>query len=230
MSLYQELMSFSNESDDEIEHNSGVLDGPKLFEGDAFGGPEDYMDEDFGQNDVVLHGQLPELIDDPDDEEDDMLTAGQDAVLEAGWEPERPGASVDVTAAVQADSSDAPLDPELTDVQRQQAEGRLNKTFTMCYSDKYPTHGAGAALKQKQPHDDKYSAAINGLANPWAPFSSRIDWEIAKWAKLRGAGSTAFSDLLAIEGVRTSFNSININQLSHRSMRPSSSRTRIQMS
>ncbi|KAF8220705.1 hypothetical protein L208DRAFT_1188589, partial [Tricholoma matsutake] len=46
-----------------------------------------------------------------------------------------------------------------------------------------------------------YSAAINGLANPWAPFSSRIDWEIAKWAKLCGAGSTAFSDLLAIEGV-----------------------------
>ncbi|KAF8240416.1 hypothetical protein L208DRAFT_1374301 [Tricholoma matsutake] len=94
-----------------------VLDGPKLFEGDAFGGPEDYMDEDFGQNDVVLHGQLPELIDDPDDKQDDMLTAGQDAILEDGWEPEWPGASVDVTAAVQADSSDAPVDPELTDAQ-----------------------------------------------------------------------------------------------------------------
>ena len=28
-----------------------------------------------------------------------------------------------------------------------------------------------------------------------------MDWEIAKWAKLPGAGSTAFPDLLAIEGV-----------------------------
>ncbi|KAJ3797272.1 hypothetical protein GGU11DRAFT_816582 [Lentinula aff. detonsa] len=28
-----------------------------------------------------------------------------------------------------------------------------------------------------------------------------MDWELAHWAKLRGAGSTAFSDLLAIDGV-----------------------------
>ncbi|KAH9929368.1 uncharacterized protein B0H18DRAFT_874057 [Fomitopsis serialis] len=38
--------------------------------------------------------------------------------------------------------------------------------------------------------------------NPYAPFASRLDWEIARWAKLRGSGSTAFSDLLAIEEVR----------------------------
>ncbi|KAI0712890.1 hypothetical protein C8Q72DRAFT_787768 [Fomitopsis betulina] len=38
--------------------------------------------------------------------------------------------------------------------------------------------------------------------NLYAPFTSRLDWEIAQWAKLRGPGSTAFSDLLAIEEVR----------------------------
>ncbi|KAI0736336.1 hypothetical protein C8Q72DRAFT_985880 [Fomitopsis betulina] len=37
--------------------------------------------------------------------------------------------------------------------------------------------------------------------NPYAPFASRLDWEITHWAKLRGSGSTAFSDLLAIEEV-----------------------------
>ncbi|PCH34487.1 hypothetical protein WOLCODRAFT_61054 [Wolfiporia cocos MD-104 SS10] len=37
--------------------------------------------------------------------------------------------------------------------------------------------------------------------NIWAPFSSRMDWEIAWWAKLQGPSSTAFSDLLAIDGV-----------------------------
>lgn len=37
--------------------------------------------------------------------------------------------------------------------------------------------------------------------NPYAPFTSRVDWEVAHWAKLRGSGSTAFSDLLAIEEV-----------------------------
>ncbi|KAH9913159.1 uncharacterized protein B0H18DRAFT_1126518 [Fomitopsis serialis] len=39
-------------------------------------------------------------------------------------------------------------------------------------------------------------------ANPYAPFASKMDWEIAHWAKLRGSGSTAFSDLLAIPEVR----------------------------
>jgi hypothetical protein len=37
--------------------------------------------------------------------------------------------------------------------------------------------------------------------NIYAPFKSKIDWEIAQWAKLQGPGSTAFSDLLAIDGV-----------------------------
>ncbi|KAJ3562007.1 hypothetical protein NP233_g9840 [Leucocoprinus birnbaumii] len=38
--------------------------------------------------------------------------------------------------------------------------------------------------------------------NPFHPFKSKVDWEMARWAKLRGPGSTAFSELLAIEGVR----------------------------
>ncbi|KAI1781898.1 hypothetical protein LXA43DRAFT_907374 [Ganoderma leucocontextum] len=49
---------------------------------------------------------------------------------------------------------------------------------------------------------EHYRQRVNGTAhNPYAPFASRRDWEIAKWAKTRGPGSTAFSDLLAIEGV-----------------------------
>ena len=37
--------------------------------------------------------------------------------------------------------------------------------------------------------------------NPFAPFLSKLDWEVARWAKLRGPGSTAFSELMGIEGV-----------------------------
>ncbi|KAM6501567.1 hypothetical protein JOM56_001544, partial [Amanita muscaria] len=33
------------------------------------------------------------------------------------------------------------------------------------------------------------------------PFKSRLDWEFAKWAKLRGPSSTALTELLAIEGL-----------------------------
>jgi hypothetical protein len=35
----------------------------------------------------------------------------------------------------------------------------------------------------------------------WAPFSTRLEWEVAHWAKLRGPSSTALSELLQIDGV-----------------------------
>lgn len=66
-------------------------------------------------------------------------------------------------------------------------------------------------------HADNNSAANNGAefrssshnvgdlsenAGVYAPFASRIDWEVAKWAKTRGPGSNALDELLAIDGVR----------------------------
>ena len=38
-------------------------------------------------------------------------------------------------------------------------------------------------------------------ANPYAPFHSQTDWEVAKWGKLRSPTSTAFTELLEIPGV-----------------------------
>ncbi|KAM6491529.1 hypothetical protein JOM56_012921, partial [Amanita muscaria] len=35
----------------------------------------------------------------------------------------------------------------------------------------------------------------------FAPFKSQLDWEVAKWAKLRGPSSTALTEFLAIEGL-----------------------------
>ncbi|KAJ7181826.1 hypothetical protein C8R46DRAFT_834879, partial [Mycena filopes] len=40
---------------------------------------------------------------------------------------------------------------------------------------------------------------------PYAPFASKTDWEVAKWAKLRGAGSTAFTDLLKVDALGLSY-------------------------
>jgi hypothetical protein len=37
--------------------------------------------------------------------------------------------------------------------------------------------------------------------SPWAPFRSQLDWDVARWAKLRGQTSTAVSELLTIPGV-----------------------------
>ncbi|KAG1770180.1 hypothetical protein EDD22DRAFT_977203 [Suillus occidentalis] len=37
--------------------------------------------------------------------------------------------------------------------------------------------------------------------NIYAPFTSQMDWDVAKWAKLCGPSSTAFMELLAIDGL-----------------------------
>ena len=49
--------------------------------------------------------------------------------------------------------------------------------------------------------------------NPYAPFASQLDWDIAKWAKLRGPGSTAFGELMSIPGVCTLLSSVESGQV-----------------
>ncbi|KAG2045778.1 hypothetical protein BDR06DRAFT_977962 [Suillus hirtellus] len=46
-----------------------------------------------------------------------------------------------------------------------------------------------------------YSQKIAGSENIYAQFESKLDFDIALWAKMRGSGSTAFTDLLAINDV-----------------------------
>ncbi|KAJ7803881.1 hypothetical protein B0H14DRAFT_3486916 [Mycena olivaceomarginata] len=75
---------------------------------------------------------------------------------------------------------------------------------------------AGAPLPRMEvPAYTKYTNTLAEVDNnPWAPFKSQIDWQIACWAKVRGSTSTAFSDLLAINGVTedgsTSFHEPNV--------------------
>lgn len=51
----------------------------------------------------------------------------------------------------------------------------------------------------------RYSCDLHSedMPNEWAPFSTRMEWEPAWWAKLRGPSSTALSELLKIDGVRS---------------------------
>ena len=52
------------------------------------------------------------------------------------------------------------------------------------YNDKHPSARAGQPLTHKESRDDVYGAALGGGDNPWAPFNSKKDWEVARWAKL----------------------------------------------
>ncbi|KAJ3989298.1 hypothetical protein F5890DRAFT_1570502 [Lentinula detonsa] len=61
----------------------------------------------------------------------------------------------------------------------------------------------------------QYFRNLNAEANIWAPFGSEIEWEIARWAKLRGPTSTALTELLAIDTVceKLGLSYRNTNQL-----------------
>ncbi|TFK64692.1 hypothetical protein BDN72DRAFT_774279 [Pluteus cervinus] len=85
---------------------------------------------------------------------------------------------------------DGPINGEFTG-----EDIRFAKLFTV----EFPNENAGAPI---DPPDGDSEHSENADDNPWAPFNSQLEWEIAKWAKLRRQGSTAFSDLLAIPGVR----------------------------
>ncbi|KAG2124582.1 hypothetical protein BD769DRAFT_1628787 [Suillus cothurnatus] len=70
----------------------------------------------------------------------------------------------------------------------------------------YPDPCAGQRISQ---HSPDYSANImygmqlvddENDENLYYPFASKIEWEVARWAKLRRSSSTAFSDLLSIDG------------------------------
>ena len=69
--------------------------------------------------------------------------------------------------------------------------------------EKYPDSRAGAPVSHDRiaSRNESYAQAVNNVHNPWAPFLSQMDWEVAQWAKLRGPGSTAMSDLLKVDGV-----------------------------
>ena len=68
----------------------------------------------------------------------------------------------------------------------------------------FPLESAGAPITNAthQPtHYEAYHATLCNTDNSYAPFCSKIDWEIVWWAKIHGPSSAAVSELLAIENV-----------------------------
>ncbi|KAF7372072.1 hypothetical protein MVEN_00065500 [Mycena venus] len=183
------------------------------FTGDFFG---DYGPNEFGyvESDDEGDGDVP--LSDLDESEDEDLDAEERADLAAGYEARRPAAPEDVSMAA-PDPENANSAP--TREIRKAAEDRFHHKPIVV---KYPGRLAGKPISttRSQMSEKAYESTLesSSTSNPYAPFTSKMDWEVAKWAKLRGAGSTAFSDLLNIEGVRESLdlsygNSVQLNHI-----------------
>ncbi|KAJ3780005.1 hypothetical protein GGU10DRAFT_397894 [Lentinula aff. detonsa] len=193
-SLVDSLLSgISRQSVSELsaEEQRGL--GPAMVvdpSGDFFGN-YDYLENDFDidmDSEPVarpLDPNAPQL-DDLDDDEDNIYDFGGDD--ESDWEP--------------LDSRI--LSPELTF-----PEGYFEEPLALPHSCTHPRTDSGSLHEPYISSQDEiihenlqYHSNLEGIAqNPWAPFSSEIDWKIACWVKLRGPSSTALTELLAINGV-----------------------------
>lgn len=122
--------------------------------------------------------------------------------LEEAWEPERLIAEGgNDSNAEEEDDTFQDVEDALVEEYRLAGQRVDQSPRIEPYSAHHPRSHAGAILKYTTPTDIRYRATLNEPNNVWVPFQSEADWKIAKWAKLRGAGSTSFSELLAVDGV-----------------------------
>ncbi|KAJ7468883.1 hypothetical protein B0H11DRAFT_2159425 [Mycena galericulata] len=163
-------------------------------------GPDDSDDYDDGDNDPTAHD----------------YAAAIDAQTQDGWEPPRPNPR----GERQDHEMEAPSEPEIPPPTREN-----RKIAEDCFHEKpivvkFPGGRAGTQIpgERRGSAEEQYSNTLGKSRHIYAPFASKMDWEVARWAKLRGAGSTAFTDLLKIEGVREGLglsygNSVQLNAI-----------------
>ncbi|KAG6825968.1 hypothetical protein H0H92_001684, partial [Tricholoma furcatifolium] len=154
-------------------------------EGDFFG---NYMEYDVESHESEIEKVDPHLNEDNSDDEND---AEYGTAEEIGLEP--PRATIQPSDMI-LDEND--MGPALC--LRGGAEETLSKTPFIV---RFPSKEAGTAYSQGDASNTKYGANLNNVENPYAPFGSKLEWDIAKWAKQRGPSSTAFTELMSIDGV-----------------------------
>lgn len=158
-------------------------DPPPLFEGDFFGAYEE--------------GDLEW----PDSGEE------EDPLFNDEWEPPVQGNDDEPEPLVPDDgilNEEGAEDLENREARREIEQRTLEQDNIVIVP--YPDAHAGMPTDGPPAHDSNtiYGFEAGNPDNIYAPFTSQMDWDVAKWAKLRGPSSTAFTELLAIDGVRTS--------------------------
>ncbi|KAF7324034.1 hypothetical protein MKEN_00625500 [Mycena kentingensis (nom. inval.)] len=166
------------------------------FAGDYFG--DNYEAGDFGW-DTEEEGDEEEAVSRAMEDEDEEIVEQVNAALERDYpEPPRPALPGAQSHNPPEQSPPTPPRPSA----RKEVEDRFHRAPIV---DRYPSAVAGQPIpgKHGETSDEIYRASLgNATDNPYTPFHHRIDWEVGHWAKTRGSGSTAFTDLLKIEGLR----------------------------
>ncbi|KAK7031890.1 hypothetical protein R3P38DRAFT_3313820 [Favolaschia claudopus] len=148
---------------------------------------EDTHEDQQPEMDVDSDREIPHSISDDESEDEDDENPG--------WEPPLGDQQPEGAAA-------AGPEPEVEQQRRENPPAAPEERFTQRpYITKFGGLAGVPLERMESPAFEKYQEMLSDNGNLWAPFSSKMDWEIAQWAKLRGSTSTAFSDLLGIQGV-----------------------------
>jgi hypothetical protein len=166
--------------------------------GDFFGDYSGYSMDDLGMDIDGVEDDDRAAKDVEEDIDDEVYEAGL-AEQENGLEPKRTNQELDTNNSP-AEGKEDPIDSTPALRLRGGFEEPLkSKPYIVKFAGR-----AGAVYSENDQDDNhRYLGAIGiqSNLNPYAPFASKMDWEIARWAKLRGPGSTAFTELMSIEGV-----------------------------
>lgn len=184
------------EQDSSPQHPEPISESVKsedavTFEGDFFG---QYDPFDLNDNDNDSNTSLDMRNDASSDESSSASSDDGDYEDDDAWEappgPRPPTPENDFAEGI------IDADNILREVHHQAAQQITDRhTFRV----DFPGDFAGTPIPDVEQERDGYHQAPS--PSPWAPFRSRLDWEFAKWAKTRGPGSTAVTELLKIEGV-----------------------------
>ncbi|KAI0634746.1 hypothetical protein C8Q77DRAFT_1253414 [Trametes polyzona] len=182
------------------------------FEGDYFGvySGDDFEDFDEALTDSLDSGETEDERRERErerlEEEDDDERGASDLEAETGWEPPpRAGPPADSQHAGHGPNTDN--DTVEQGVHEGAAPRRLHAhdhLHTRTFPIQFPSMLAGAPIdrpRERSAYETYQKYIDEANVNPYAPFTSRLDWEVARWAKMRGPGSTAVSELLQIEGL-----------------------------
>lgn len=168
---------------------SVVQDLPPTPTGDTLSSPEHTSIQD-----TPTSGDEDEWEIEDDNEDGDFSDTSEQSP--PGWEP--PVSDNADTMSVTSDNSTGSDSPPPTFRRRAWVEPKVVK---------FPNHRAGEPVCSVDPTNDTYATLLGSGSdsNEYSPFTSKTDWEIAKWAKLRGPSSTSLAELLKIEWVTLSY-------------------------
>ena len=133
-------------------------------------------------------------IESSDDEDELDFFTGETT---PGWEPPAPH-SPEIGSHPPSDTEDdiPPTLPPPHDIRQ--------RTWATTKVVRFPDARAGEPTGSAPPSHNAYANKLgtSSPSNPYSLFTSKVDWEVAEWAKLHGPSSTSFADLLKIDGVR----------------------------